>query len=241
MGRPIIDLAGQRFGRLTVLYRVDNTITPNGKSRVTWHCKCDCGNECDVLGNYLRIGDTKSCGCLSSLIDRKKYNIYDLTSRDYGIGWTSNTNKEFYFDLEDYDKIKNYTWWENDNGYILAMSNEKHIRQHRLILDMLDDKEYDIDHIHGKNTRNDNRKSNLRICTHSQNLMNVPIRLNNTSGTTGVNWFKPAKKWCAEIQVDKKSICLGYYNDIKDAIRARKEAEEKYFGEYSYENSINME
>ena len=42
----------------------------------------------------------------------KKYNKYDL-SGEYGIGWTSNTNQEFYFDLEDYDKIKDYCWIYN--------------------------------------------------------------------------------------------------------------------------------
>lgn len=54
-----IDLTGQKFNRLTVLYR-------NGSSggKAKWHCKCDCGEECDVIGQYLRNGHTKSCGCL---------------------------------------------------------------------------------------------------------------------------------------------------------------------------------
>lgn len=54
------DLTGQKFNKLTVLYRVFPN-TKNGSAR--WHCRCDCGNECDVIGVHLRNGHTKSCGC----------------------------------------------------------------------------------------------------------------------------------------------------------------------------------
>ena len=54
------DLTGQKFNKLTVLYRsFPNTKSGNAK----WHCRCDCGNECDVVGTNLRTGHTKSCGC----------------------------------------------------------------------------------------------------------------------------------------------------------------------------------
>lgn len=55
-----IDLTGQRFGRLLVLYEC-------GRSKggcVLWKCRCDCGNECIVGGDALRKQRTKSCGCL---------------------------------------------------------------------------------------------------------------------------------------------------------------------------------
>ena len=52
--KPRIDLTGKKFGKLTPLYYIKG-----GK----WHCKCDCGNECDVLGQRLKRGTTKSCGC----------------------------------------------------------------------------------------------------------------------------------------------------------------------------------
>ena len=53
------DLTGQHFGQLTVLYRVENTKA----GRTVWHCKCSCGNECDVQSNNLISGNTTSCGC----------------------------------------------------------------------------------------------------------------------------------------------------------------------------------
>ena len=55
----LIDLIGQRFGRLIVLYRAANQ-----GHKVMWHCKCDCCAEKDIAGNLLRSGKTQSCGCL---------------------------------------------------------------------------------------------------------------------------------------------------------------------------------
>lgn len=57
--KHLVDLTGQKFGRLTVLERAENA-----KDRKTrWLCRCDCGNEIVVYGRYLRGGNTKSCGC----------------------------------------------------------------------------------------------------------------------------------------------------------------------------------
>lgn len=58
MGK-VIDITGQKFGKLTALY--DTGIRKNRQA--LWHCKCECGNECDVLGSSLRNGHTTSCGC----------------------------------------------------------------------------------------------------------------------------------------------------------------------------------
>ncbi len=52
------DLSGQRFGRLTALYRME------GVNCRYYYCKCDCGNTVTVLGSSLISGNTKSCGCL---------------------------------------------------------------------------------------------------------------------------------------------------------------------------------
>ena len=55
------DLTGRRFGRLTVLYDTGTTKPYHGP---IWHCKCDCGNEVDVVAGSLKNGNTRSCGCL---------------------------------------------------------------------------------------------------------------------------------------------------------------------------------
>ena len=60
MGKYTVDIVGIDTNKLTVL----NRIYPNTKSgNARWHCICDCGNECDVVGTNLRTGHTKSCGC----------------------------------------------------------------------------------------------------------------------------------------------------------------------------------
>lgn len=57
-----LDLTGQRYGRLTVVCRAEES-TKYGQTR--WQCKCDCGHERIVVGNNLRNKNTQSCGCLA--------------------------------------------------------------------------------------------------------------------------------------------------------------------------------
>ena len=61
----LINRVGERYGRLTVVSRSQDKVHPCGKSSVVWRCKCDCGNYVDVTANNLRMGHTKSCGCIT--------------------------------------------------------------------------------------------------------------------------------------------------------------------------------
>ena len=235
------DFTGKTFDRLTVICQADDYITPNGKHLAMWECACDCGNpnHIKVLGDSLKRGNTKSCGCLAKenleFGRRKQLNIYDL-SENYGVGRTYNTNNEFYFDLEDYNKIKNYSWHENDQGYIVSsLSDNRKIRLHRLILNAEDG--YDVDHVN--HNKLDNRKENLRICTRQQNIFNSQVRSTNKSGKTGVWWNEKIQKWRAMITVDGKDIILGWFENIQDAIQARVDAEVKYFKDYRYKEVDN--
>lgn len=74
----LIDETGNRYGRLLVLYRVEND-----NNRAKWHCKCDCGKECDVIGKSLRKGLTKSCGCLQKE-KVKNINEKKITNQRFG-------------------------------------------------------------------------------------------------------------------------------------------------------------
>lgn len=234
------DLTGQRFGRLTVIERAEDYVCyPSGYRTPQWLCQCDCGNTAIILGkNLTKDNGTKSCGCFAkenmSKV-KKKYNTYDLTG-EFGIGYTLK-GEEFYFDLEDYDLIRDYCWSINKNGYVVSIDKDtrKTILLHRIVINCQDN--LMPDHIHGKGTRYDNRKSNLRIATKQQNGMNAALSKNNTSGVTGVIWHKRDNVWQARIKVNYKYIHLGYFNSFEDAVKARKEAEEKYFGEFSYDNS----
>lgn len=76
---PAVDLTNQKFGRLTVIEK-----SPIRKSnRVTWRCRCECGNEVLVITNHLTSGHTRSCGCLHSEITSALH-AKDLTRQRFG-------------------------------------------------------------------------------------------------------------------------------------------------------------
>lgn len=164
---------------------------------------------------------------------KKKYNQYDL-SGDYGIGWTYNTGQEFYFDLEVFYLIKDICWMENSEGYIVGTCQmypkPKTVKMHNVVTNC----PY-VDHIYHK--KYDNRRSQLRRANDLLNARNRVTPSNNTSGIKGVSWRKREQKWRAYITVNHKRIELGNYIDIEDAIEARKKAEEKYFGEWRYQDN----
>lgn len=237
MGR-FKDLTGERFGRLVVVKRVEDYIEPSsGRHRARWLCKCNCGNETIILDcNLMKKNGIKSCGCLRRDFAyglNKSVNKYNLNG-EYGIGYTSK-GEEFYFDLEDFELIKDYCWYINNRKYVCSKDDNKPILFHRVVLQVGD--EYEVDHKNGKQSRHDNRKSNLRRCTHSDNMKNVGLRIDNTSGVTGVNFDKNKQKWIARIVIDGKRTVLGEYDNFDDAKIKRLEAEEKYYGEFSYNNS----
>ena len=249
MNKITKDLIGQRFGRLVVLIRgndyTEEWIDKNGKiiknNRRTWDCLCDCGNiKYDAQEKGLKCGKVKSCGCLrkeTSIANgykQKKYNEYNLSGQ-YGIGYSSN-GKEFYFDLEDYDKIKDYCWNVKNDYYVESHSpySSNCILLHRLVMDEENEKII-IDHINHK--PNDNRKINLRKVNHVKNMHNRKIPTNNTSGYIGV--YKNGNAWRAEL-TSEGYIYGKTFKDKNEAVVYRTELENKYYGEYSYKNSMNM-
>ena len=84
----------------------------------------------------------------------------------------------------------------------------------------------DVDHIN--RDVKDNRICNLRYVTHSENGRNRRVFKNNKTGITGVGFHKNLRQWQSHIKINKKSIHLGYYDVFRDAVVARKLAEEKY-------------
>ena len=235
-------MVGQQFGFLKVVKKIEPRINPCGTKIQMYDCVCICKKHAYVNGQCLRNGSTKSCGCKKDFlngISHKKYNIYDLTGK-FGIGYDKN-NMDFYFDLEDYELIREYNWVvDTTTGYVISTDPERNyakIRMHRLIMGLYpDNRNIHIDHIHTER-KNDNRKANLRIATRSQNGMNMKMMPQNTSGVTGVSYRKDKKLWVAYITINRKRIWLGSSKDFSKAVNLRKAAEEKYFGERSYTNS----
>lgn len=165
-------------------------------------------------------------------------NVYDL-SGEYGIGYTAKGEK-FLFDKDDFEKIKNYCWsYNTTTGYLRARdkSSGKTIKFHRLVMAQHIKHGSVIDHIirpKGNTPVYDNRKSNLRVATFSQNAMNGNKRTTNKSGVIGVCWAPNEKRWRASLVINGKQVFNKYYKSFTDAVNARKDAEQTYFGEYAY-------
>ena len=137
-------------------------------------------------------------------------------------------------DLDDAKRCKGYKWFVDTKDYVSANCNKTKIRLHRFIMNVLDNEDILIDHV-DRNPLN-NRKSNLRHCVYQENAQNRSILYRNVSGTTGIYWHKGKKKWEARIGVNDKCLYLGQYDNKEEAIRVRKEAEIKYFGEFAPNN-----
>jgi hypothetical protein len=133
-------------------------------------------------------------------------------------------------DTEDIDKVKHLKWRLNNKGYVT--SGAENICLHRIVTDCPD--ELVVDHI-SHNTL-DNRKANLRVCTQKENARNIKQR-KSLSGCTGVIWSSRYRKWQVEIRSDDGRHYLGRYKDLNEAIKIRKEAEQKYFGEFAYKEA----
>ena len=231
MGYGIIDITGQRFGRLTV-----DGFAYTKNNRAYWNCICDCGTHCVKMGKYLRNGDTKSCGCLNidrvkemglSNIKRNKYEILDdgKTVKVY----FNNSNNYFLCDLDDWEPIADiFTWFESEHGYArtsLGYDN-KFMFFHSYVLNEFPTNYKVCDHIN--RNKLDNRKINLRMTTKQENNINQKRYKNNKSGHTGV--YKNHNKWHAIINYNGKSINCGCFDTYDDAVIAREKAEVEIFG-----------
>ncbi len=107
--------------------------------------------------------------------------------------------------------------WVDGYGYLTVQINGKNYKAHRVVWAMVNGywpKHY-IDHING--IRTDNRISNLREATHSQNLCNCKHYSNNKSGMKGVSFHRGTGKWVAQITVNGTPKYLGLFEKKEDA------------------------
>lgn len=108
-----IDLTGNRFGKLIALYPI---YSENRNVHTLWHCKCDCGNECDIDMGNLRSGKSQSCGCINSKQEEK---IIKILTKE-------NIFFQYQFRFENI-KEKKFDFYIN-NQYIIEYDGKQHFK-----------------------------------------------------------------------------------------------------------------
>ena len=136
-------------------------------------------------------------------------------------------------DDEDYEELSRRKWYCGSHGYAIRSSSSnakrKTVLMHREL--MGNPLGFEIDHI-DHNILN-NQKSNLRVCTHSDNKQNRPSPRHNTSGYKGVIFDKRSKKWYAKIGWLLSSKHLGTFATAEDAAHAYDKKAKELFGEFA--------
>lgn len=137
-------------------------------------------------------------------------------------------------DDDDFEWINKFRWHTRHSGgitYAVRHINVKEfIYMHRLIANTPDGMETDHINLDGL----DNRRCNLRICTHSENMANRRLQSNNKSKRRGVVWHKQLNKWQAGITYHGKYVHIGLFDDLEDAAEAYHNKSKELFGEFAY-------
>jgi hypothetical protein len=134
-------------------------------------------------------------------------------------------------DDEDFELVSRWKWRVHTKGYATCTGNRL---MHRIIMRAQQGQQ--IDHINLDKL--DNRKSNLRLCTNSQNHMNIKKYKGKTSKYKGVYLDKSRGKWAADIKLNKKKIRLGRFPTEDSAGLASNVAAMKYFGPFALLNEV---
>jgi hypothetical protein len=144
-------------------------------------------------------------------------------------------------DDEDFDELSKCKWRSDRCGYARrhqTLEDGRRITQHmhRMIMGLqYGDKRY-VDHIDGN--RLNNQRSNLRLCSFAQNMMNKGISPKNTTGLKGVARTKSGKRWRSFIHISQKQVYLGTFDSREEAHAAYCRAAKELHGEFANTGEI---
>jgi hypothetical protein len=164
------------------------------------------------------------------------------TPENHGMMFRTCAGHLFLIDAEDLPKISGYKWSvSSDGGTRMYVSTriEGKIYLHRVLLEAPHD--HKVDHRNGNPL--DNRKANLRLATHQQNMFNCRKaqtygRKPTASSFKGVTWDKSCGRYKAQIMKDGVNHNLGRFRDERSAAMAYARAAQEMFGEFAYTNLI---
>ncbi|MEN6424468.1 MAG: HNH endonuclease [Phycisphaerales bacterium] len=136
-----------------------------------------------------------------------------------------------YVDAADYEWLGRWTWHLQD-GYAVRWEKGKKRYMHRQIMQPPEGMKVD----HANRNRLDNTRSNLRVCTHQQNMYNRVKRAGSISRFKGVGFRKRDQKWYAEVGGSRRPIWLGFFDTEIEAARAYDYKAVEHFGEFANVN-----
>ena len=136
-------------------------------------------------------------------------------------------------DRDDLEMLSHWAWSLDGRGYVQASitagSRKTTVRLHRLLV--LPDPNVEVDHINGD--RLDNRRSNLRPCSHAGNQRNRTRQSNNRSGYKGVCWHGQHRKWHAQLNYHGRTLHLGYFDRPSEAAHAYDQRARELHGDFA--------
>jgi len=201
----LIDLTGERFGRLTVREKLPPA--EDGKTR--WLCDCDCGNTCVALSYALRKSKKQSCGCSR---------IKDLVGARFG-RLVVIRRSDRYVHLE--DRGRKYLWeCRCDCGSTVYRLSEK-LREGVNCSCKACMEQYAVTAMVGS--------AGFVEGTQLTKLSHGKANANSSSGVRGVFLNRRTAKWRAMLKFRGQNHYLGEYSSMEDAIKARQQAEARYF------------
>mgnify|MGYP001586784751 CR=1 FL=1 len=133
-------------------------------------------------------------------------------------------------DDDDFEWLSRSKWYYMSTGYAAKKFSGRNFYMHWTVIGR-PLKGMVTDHINGNGL--DNRKSNLRTVSQSENLKNSKLRKDNTSGFKGVSQMKKTGRWRARIQIEHKQTHLGSFKTAEEAHRAFRKACIQYYGEFA--------
>lgn len=144
-------------------------------------------------------------------------------------------------DYEELNKQKWYAYQDRNTWYVRSNSlpvNDKKfsVLMHRVILGLQHGDKRQCDHIDGDGLNN--QRSNLRVCTNSQNQHNRRQIVTGRSRFKGVAWHKQSKRWIAQIKCYPAHIYIGSFDTEEAAAKAYNEKARELHGEYAYLNDL---